>query len=201
MLTLWKICTAVVRDSTMKWFARTDKFYAFCADARTKILSFLTCTLVVLVWIFSASPTRADDVPTGPLMLGYEEEGKVDASPHGCAKYVKNEVEWSKSDTARGIRNVCAARRSHVHAYQALQNKYKSFLEAIDKDKRLNVTAAVTNLKALFKACMDHKWNLTTGGHNIGIDITTNKIAAACLTLGAKLLKDESTQLKGRQGV
>lgn len=184
----------------MKRSERTDKFCAPGAGTRTKMRSFLTCSVAILVLIFGTIRVRSDDAPKGPLVLGYEDEGKIDASLRGCARYVKGVVEWSKADTERGIRDVCAARRSHVRAYQVLQNRYKSFLDAMAKDKRLNAAAAATSLKALVNACMDHKWTLTTGGHNIGIDITSNKIAAACLTAGAELLKDETTQLIGTQG-
>jgi hypothetical protein len=41
---------------------------------------------------------------------------------------------------------------------------------------------------------MDHTFGLTTGGHNIMIDVIENDIAAQCLTLGANLLKDETAK-------
>jgi len=44
---------------------------------------------------------------------------------------------------------------------------------------------------------MDHKFGLTTGGHNIMIDIIENDIAAQCLTLGSNLLKDETEKYNG----
>jgi hypothetical protein len=58
----------------------------------------------------------------------------------------------------------------------------------------LNLPAAVASFKVLVKACMDHKFGLTTGGHNIMIDIIENDIAAQCLTLGSNLLKDETAK-------
>ena len=39
---------------------------------------------------------------------------------------------------------------------------------------------------------MDHKFGLTTGGHNIAIDTIQNDIATACLTLSANLIRDET---------
>jgi hypothetical protein len=164
--------------------------------ARKKGPSLLKCALVILALILANGQTRADDVPAGHLTLGYDGEGKIDASLQACTKYVKDEVEWNKADTARGIRNVCAARRDHLRAYQVLKKRYRDFLKAMTQDKRLDAAAAVTNFKTLVKACMDYKWNLTTGGHNIAIDINTNNIAAACLVLGSNLLNDETTQLR-----
>ena len=64
-------------------------------------------------------------------------------------------------------------------------------------DRRLNLSESVSNLQMLIKACMDHKFGLTTGGHNIMIDIIENDIAAQCLTLGSNLLKDETEKYNG----
>jgi len=43
----------------------------------------------------------------------------------------------------------------------------------------------------LVKACMDHKSGLTTGGHDITIDIIEDDIGAGSLIVGSNLLKDE----------
>ena len=145
--------------------------------------------------IIVGGKASASESLTPTLTLGYEDEGKVDASPGACAAYVKEQVTWNKADTARGIRSVCAARKSHVTAYQAVQRQYKAFLVAVLRDRRLNADAAVIHFKAMVKACMDHKWAVTTGGHNIGMDVTENRIAAACLQFGAKLLAEEIAQL------
>jgi hypothetical protein len=45
---------------------------------------------------------------------------------------------------------------------------------------------------------MTHKFSLTTGGHNIRIDIINNEITASCLTLVSNLLRDETRQLSPR---
>jgi hypothetical protein len=44
----------------------------------------------------------------------------------------------------------------------------------------------------MIKACIDHKMNINTGGHNIYIDIIPNDVAADCLTLGKNLLDQET---------
>jgi hypothetical protein len=132
------------------------------------------------------------------LIIGYENEGKVDGSVATCTAYVKDEVEWSKADMDRGIRNVCAARNRHIAAYRAVQENYWRFVQALGDDTRLDISAAIANLKVLIKACIDHKFNLTTGGHNIGIDITQNEIAASCLDIGANILRQDIKQLTPR---
>jgi hypothetical protein len=47
----------------------------------------------------------------------------------------------------------------------------------------------------MVKACIDHKSGVSTGGHNIMVDVIENDIAAKCLTLGANLLRDEVHEL------
>jgi hypothetical protein len=48
----------------------------------------------------------------------------------------------------------------------------------------------------MVKACIDHKSGITTGGHNIMVDVIENEIAAKCLTLGANLLREEIRELR-----
>ena len=52
------------------------------------------------------------------------------------------------------------------------------------------------------KACLDHKFGLTTGGHNIMIDVIENDIVTACLTLGSNLLRTRprNTTRRGKFG-
>ena len=138
--------------------------------------------------------TQAQDrVPT-KLVIGYDDEGKVDPSPQACLAYVREVTTWDQADTERGAKDVCAARKRHADAYATLQSNYRDFIKAFSADRRLNVPDAVSNLKDLIKACMDHKFGITTGGHNIMIDIIENDIKADCLTLGGNLMKDETTK-------
>ena len=53
-------------------------------------------------------------------------------------------------------------------------------------------------MPTLVKTCISHKSSLTTGGHNIRIDIISNEIAASCLTLISNLLREETRQLTRR---
>ena len=129
------------------------------------------------------------------LTFGYDEEGKVDASPAGCEGYVKENVEWPEPEMSNAIKDVCGARKRHVEAYAAIQKSYKALAKQIGDDNRLDTAAAVTSFQAMIKACIDHKSNVTTGGHNIMIDVIPNDIAARCLDFGRKMLDEETAWL------
>ena len=47
----------------------------------------------------------------------------------------------------------------------------------------------------MVKGCIDMKWALSTGGHNIGIDMIPNSIAAECLDMGRERIERETTAL------
>ena len=134
-------------------------------------------------------------MPPDHLTIGYDDEGKIDASPKSCLAEVKEITQWNEADTQKGAREVCAARKAHVDAYAALQASYKTFIQEVMKDRRYDWAEAAATVPTLVKTCMNHKFSITTGGHNIRIGIINNEIAAACLTLAANLLRDETRQL------
>jgi hypothetical protein len=138
---------------------------------------------------------RAEEKVPSTLVIGYENEGKVDAGPQACLADVKQITEWDKAATERGAKEVCAARKHHVDAYADLQKTYKVFVDGFSGDRRLSLPEAVASLRTLIKACIDHKRGITTGGHNIMIDIIENEIDAGCLSLADSLLKDENAKL------
>jgi hypothetical protein len=142
-------------------------------------------------------PSLAKDSQRIPdrLTFGYEEEGKIDPTESGCEVFVKDMVEWSEDEMKRAIKEVCAARRKHVEAYADMQKSYALLVAQIRADTRLEQASAVKNIEAMVKACIDHKTALTPGGHNIAIDIIPNEIAAECLTIGKRLLDDETAWL------
>ena len=143
----------------------------------------------------AAGTAAAENAPLPQrLTLGYEHEDKIDASPAACLALVKEITEWGKAETDKGAKDVCAARKRHLDAYNALQASYREFIKAFSTDRRLDLAGSVAAFKALFKACLDHKFGLTTGGHNIMIDIIENDITTACLVLGNNLLKDETAK-------
>jgi hypothetical protein len=155
--------------------------------------------LVGLSTVWLGGRAHAEAALPDRLTIGYDNEGQIDASMPACLAAVKEVTEWDAAMTDKGARDVCAARRRHVEAYAALQSNYLTFVKAYSVDRRLNLVEAVANFKVLVKACMDHKFALTTGGHNIMIDIIENDIATQCLTLGSNLLKDETAKYKALQ--
>jgi hypothetical protein len=138
-------------------------------------------------------------LPPETLTIGYEGEGKVDPSMKACVATVKEITEWNEADTQKGAREVCAARKKHVEAYQALQASYKTFIKEVLKDRRFDWAEAAATVPTLVKTCIAHKFSITTGGHNIRIDIINNEIATGCLVLATNLLRDETRQLVARQ--
>ena len=156
----------------------------------------LQFALAALLTLAGTAAVRAETAVPDHLIIGYDHEGKIDASPQACLQYVKEVTEWDKAATEKGSKEVCAARKRHVDAYAALQVAYKNFVKTYSVDRRLNLPGAVSAFQVLVKACMEHKFGLTTGGHNIRIDIIENEIATACLVLGGNLLKDETVKYK-----
>jgi uncharacterized protein len=129
------------------------------------------------------------------LAIGYDDEGKIDTSPQGCKAYVKETTEWDPVASEKASREVCAARKRHLEAYDQLQQSYQNLMIEMISDRRLNREEASTHLRTFIKSCIDHKYQLTTGGHNIQIDIIPNEIAAACLSLASKMLDYETSHL------
>jgi hypothetical protein len=144
-------------------------------------MKLLLLTLATLV-AFTGS-VRAETAVPDHLVIGYDNEGEIDANPQTCVAHVKDMGGTDKAEIKKDAKEVCVARKRHVEAYAALQANYKNLVNAFSEDRRLNLPDAVSNLKILVQACMDHKFGLTTGGHNIRIDIIENTIVAECLTL------------------
>src|SRR5262249_31727002 len=155
----------------------------------------LRAALAVLASIILIAVAHAEPKVPDTLVIGYDNEG-IDASPQACLANVKEVTEWDKAQTEKAAKQTCAMRKRHVEAYAALQANYKNFVKVFSEDTRLDLPAAVENLKALIKACIAHKSGLTTGGHNIGIDIIENEIATQCLILGSNLIKGEAAKYK-----
>jgi hypothetical protein len=155
-------------------------------------MSLLLKLALPAVIAFAALAHAEDATFPKHLTLGYDNEGKIDASPQACLALVKEVTQWDKAESEQGAKQVCAARKRHVDAYATLQADYAQFVKAFSTDRRLDLVGAIANFKTLFKACVEHKFGLTTGGHNIMIDVIENDIATDCLTLGANLLKQET---------
>jgi hypothetical protein len=160
-----------------------------------KILTSIVAFLLAFSVNFFA---RAEDAAPDRLVIGYENEGKVEANYQAYLGFVKETTLWSKAEIARGAKRVCAARKRHIEAYEGLQKNYQILMQELKKDVRLDPPAAASNLQILMKACIDHKFGLTTGGHNIMIDVIENNIAAKCLVLGVNLLREETGEFRSR---
>lgn len=155
---------------------------------------------LLALYVAATLSALAGDLPE-QLTFGYEYEGEIDVSPAACEATVREVVEWSEDDVKRAVKEVCAARQAHVDAYAALQQSYKNFSKAFGEDTRLDTAAAVDHFQRMIKACIDHKTGITTGGHNITIDIIPNQIAARCLAMGKGVLDDEIAWVTGGAGL
>lgn len=139
---------------------------------------------------------RADAAPMPEvLVIGYDEEGRVDPSEPACRAFVVEMVEWDPPERDQAVRDVCAARRRHVDAYAAFQAAYGRFRSALMKQIRFDGPAAADAVARLVKGCIDMKWALSTGGHNVGTDIVPNEIATACLAMGREIIVKETLAL------
>lgn len=160
----------------------------------------LTVVLLLLAPLaLAASPCALADDKAMPktLVIGYENEGKVDTSEQGCRAFVTQTVEWDKAQTDQAVKDVCEHRKKHAEAYAALQAAYKDFRAALAPQTRFDGALAVQHLVDMIKSCMEHKWAISTGGHNVGLDMVPNEIATQCLEIGRDLLVKENAYLKG----
>lgn len=143
-----------------------------------------------------AVATRAAAPPMpATLVIGYDQEGHIDSSDASCRAFVTEVVAWDKAETDQAVRDVCAARQRHRDAYAAFQASYGKLRAALQRQVRFDGTAAAKALATLVKSCIDMKWALSTGGHNVRIDIVPNEIAVACLDMGRDFALKEAAAL------
>lgn len=155
---------------------------------------------IVLLASFSSMAFGAP--PPERLIIGYDGEGTIDASSPACVADVKAETAgWSKKDIEEAARKQCAARKRHVESYEALQSNYRTLMGLLAEDAHTQPAEAAEQLKMMVKACIDHKSGVSTGGHNVMVNVIENDIAAKCLTLGANLLRDEIRELRTNECV
>ena len=135
--------------------------------------------LAVVLVVAAAVPRRSPATCPTSSTFGYEDEGKVDASPAGCEAVVKEIVEWPEPRYADAIKDVCGARK---RACRGLCRDPEE-LQGASPSRSARITGSTRpprsqHFEAMVKACIDHKSNVTTGGHNIMIDVIPNDIAA-----------------------
>lgn len=152
-------------------------------------------TIVAMMTVASIGAQAASyELPNGPLIIGYEGEGKVEASAEDCLTFVKDTTQWTDAQTKEGADKVCRARKRHKDAHDALEAAYQTF-RMRSPDKRLDIEQSVAQFRTMMKSCIEHKLRLTTGGHNIMIDIIPNEIAGSCLEIGAQMLSNEAERI------
>ena len=126
---------------------------------------------------------------------GYNDED-IDHLVQRCVADAAGDTEgWSKKDIEEATRKQCAARKRHVEAYEALQANYRTLMGLLAQDIRTEPADAAAQLRIMVKACIDHKSGVSTGGHNVMVDVIENDIDAKCLALGANLARDEIHEL------
>ncbi|WP_439543924.1 hypothetical protein [Hyphomicrobium sp.] len=149
--------------------------------------------------LLSALAAAQDHAPMPPsLVIGYEDEGKVDASEKSCRAFVVDMVEWEKAEMDQAVKDVCVYRQKHIDAYAKLQAAYTDFRAVLSEQTRFDGAVAARHVAAIIKNCIDMKWALSTGGHNIGTDMIPHAIATECLDLGRDLLQKETANLGPR---
>lgn len=158
---------------------------------------FRPLVLLALVPLLATPAAAGEDQMPETLVVGYDEEGKVDASDAACRAFVAAMVDWGKPEVDQAVVDVCAVRKRHVESYAALQDAYKAFRAELADNVRLDGASAAKHLSLMIKACIDHKWGLTTGGHNIRLDMIPNAVDADCLDIGRDLIVKETAVLKG----
>ena len=160
-------------------------------------VAFLAASLACVSLALPASAEDDNSAMPTTLVIGYDDEGKVDASTDACRAFVKDTVEWEKAEEDNAVADVCAYRRKHVEAYKAFQTAYGALRGVLQEATRFDGPAAARAMAAVVKNCIDYQWALSTGGHNIGIDMIPNAIATQCLDLGRGLLEKETKALSG----
>jgi hypothetical protein len=134
------------------------------------------------------------------LVIGYDQEGHVDASEAACRVFVKEMVEWEPAEMEKAVKDVCAYRKKHLDAYAALQKAYGALRDTLKEQTRFDGAAAARGIAAMVNGCIDMKWALSTGGHNVGIDMMPNAIAAECLNMGRETVERETSALTAGSG-
>jgi hypothetical protein len=159
-------------------------------------------TFAIVLSVAAGMTPRAEDggdwkPPPEHLSIGYEGEGKVNASPEACRAFVKEMLEWPDDKIQIEVNEVCAARKRHVLAYDALQSSYSELRkELVAGHHGIDTGPTIKSFEDMIKNCVDHKFGLSDGGHNIRSDIIPNDDAATCLTIGKQLLDAEIVWFK-----
>lgn len=143
----------------------------------------LTAAAAVLVSVTQPTYSQAQ------LKLGYDNEGKVDASPASCRAFVREMMTANEADLRKFEAEVCEARTKHKQAYAEFQRVYGEFLVVVGDDNRLDMKAAADHIRSVVASCIDYRWAITSDARNVNVDIIPNRIATDCLETGSSLLR------------
>ena len=143
------------------------------------------------------------DPPPEHLVIGYPSEGEIDASPQKCIDDVTAETTgWAKEDIEVAARKQCDARSRHIASYKALQSNYHILMELLAlRSGHTQADVAAASLKALVNDCINHKQGVSTGGHNIMVNVIENDIISKCLDLGANVMREEIREINADECV
>lgn len=163
----------------------------------------LTACFIVSVLLLLPDRLHAQTRTDERLTIGYENEGKIDASKKACIAFV-NELGGDSVETSRAARMaapVCEFRDRHIAAYEEFQRSYRKLWSLVRADQRIDPPAAIEQLRRAIKSCIDFKDGLNFDGlHGLGVDMVPNQNATQCLAIGTRLANDEIKRLtpKGR---
>ncbi len=112
----------------------------------------LKVTLAALLTLAGTAAVRAETAVPDHLIIGYDHEGKIDASRRRASNTSRRSPSGTRPRPRRA-RKRCAPRATrHVDAYAALQVAYKNFVKTYSVDRRLNLPGAVSAFQVLVKA-------------------------------------------------
>jgi hypothetical protein len=151
-----------------------------------------------MLLVGAASQVQALEDAGAPktLTIGYEGEGKVDASPATCMA-IAQDVEAGRDGIKEAATEICQSRQRHIDAYNAMQQSYQKLLKAVDDTGSLHPAQAAQGLKTMIHACIDHKFGLVETGRRSVIVMMPDEVAASCLDLGRKIVDTETAAING----
>ena len=161
--------------------------------------------LVTLLASLSGTPSAnaLGDPPPEHLIIGYPFEGEIDANAQKCIADVTAETtNWRKEEIGAAARKQCDARKRHVASYKALQSNYHLLMGLLNlRSGHTMADQAAASMKALVNDCISHKEGVSTGGHNVMVNVIENDIVAKCLDLGANVMREEIREIQADECV
>lgn len=146
----------------------------------------MKCLFLILTGIASSAYAAGSG-----LIIGYEGEGRVDASYGACKSFVEG---LNGSDVQEGdsqVLEVCTARQNHLRAYDEFQTAYRIFRQALTGTK-IGPDDPSQAMVKLLRNCIVFRSNMLSGARGVGLDIIGNEAPTDCLKLGTQMLNEQS---------